>query len=233
MDDRATIHDVLGEMAQYTHGGDAGDKPDTSNAEYLRALKRTHESGAAAGTGAASAAPTATSGSAQNSYPHPDRRRNPRYKCEGSAEFRSEGSDVHTWASVIELSRSGCYVEMQATYPQDTAVSMVIEVKGIRVQVKGMVRITYPFLGMGIAFTEIADADRAQLDELLQRLASGVPLPVSPPTPKPATASALDLSTANAGRTLGAVAKFFQSHFTLTRDQFTELIERDGPEPRH
>ena len=227
MADRETIQNVLAGMAQCNPGGDGGDPSQPSNAEYLRALKRAQEKPASAGA----APPAATSASQQNSYPHPDRRRNPRYKCEGSAEFRAEGSDVRTWATVTDLSRSGCYVEAQATSPVDTPVNMVIEARGIRVQVKGSVRISYPFLGMGIGFTEISAHDRAQLDELLQRLASGLPAPVHPPDPKPATS--LDLSRVNAAGTLDAVAKFFQAHATLTREQFTELIQPDGPAPRH
>jgi hypothetical protein len=222
---RETIHNLLAGMEQYSPGGD-GDPSQPSNAEYLRALKRAQEKPAAAGAASSASVPQ------QNSYPHPDRRRSPRYKCEGSAEFRIDGSEVRTWATITDLSRNGCYVEMQATSPVDTPVNMVIEVKGIRVQVKGSVRISYPFLGMGIGFTEISDHDRAQLDEILLRLANALSASVPPPDRKPSTAGALDLSTANAAGTLGAVARFFQAHATLTREQFTELIQRDGPRPR-
>jgi hypothetical protein len=52
----------------------------------------------------------------------PEKRGEPRYKCEGSAEFRTDGFEVRTWARVTNLSRSGCYVEMQATSPLNTAV---------------------------------------------------------------------------------------------------------------
>ncbi|MBZ5598723.1 MAG: PilZ domain-containing protein [Acidobacteriia bacterium] len=227
MANRETIPNVLVGVAQYNPGGDGGDPSQPSNADYLRALKRAQEKPASAGTALPSpAAPQ------QTPYPHLDRRRNPRYKCEGSAEFRTEGSDIRTWATITDLSRSGCYVEMQATSPVDTPVNMVIEVKGIRAQVKGTVRISYPFLGMGIGFTEISAHDRAQLDEILLRLASSLSAPVHPPDPKPATPVALDLSTVNAAATLDAVARFFQAHATLTRDQFTELIQRDGSKPR-
>jgi hypothetical protein len=221
---RETMNNILSGGAQYSPGGGVGDA-ETSNVDYLRALKRAHEKPAAA-------APTAAPPPRQNAYPHPDRRRNPRYKCEGSAEFRMEGSDVRTWATITDLSRSGCYVEAQATSPVDTPVNMVIEVVGIRAQVKGLVRVSYPFLGMGIAFTDISGPDQALLDEILLRLASTVSVPVNPPDAKPATPAALDLSTVNAAATLVAVAGFFQAHATLTREQFTELIQRDGPRSR-
>ena len=37
-----------------------------------------------------------------------EKRGEPRYKCEGSAEFRTDGFEVRTWARVTDLSRSGC-----------------------------------------------------------------------------------------------------------------------------
>ncbi len=199
-------------MDRWNDTREVGGSHDTGNVEYFRALKRTNE-------GAAAAAPQA--------YPG-DKRRNPRYKCEGSAEFRSEGSTVRTWATVTDLSRSGCYVEMQATSPVDTPLSMTIEVTGIRVRVKGVVRVSYPFLGMGIAFTEVAEDDKAQFEELLIRLASGITGPAYQPDAKPAQASSEISSVADPRSALKAVAAFFQEHHTLTREQFVELVEKYG-----
>jgi hypothetical protein len=46
---------------------------------------------------------------AQPSYQGAEKRRSPRYKCEGSAEMRELSCDVHTWATVTDISRHGCY----------------------------------------------------------------------------------------------------------------------------
>jgi hypothetical protein len=200
-------------MDRWDNMREVGGSHDTGNVEYFRALKRSSE-------GAASVDPAA--------YPG-DKRRNPRYKCEGSAEFRSEGSTVRTWATVTDLSRSGCYVEMQATSPVDTPLAMTIEVAGIRVRVKGVVRVSYPFLGMGIAFTEVADDDQAHFDELLTRLASGISGPAYKTEAKAETASSSDMASVSDPRgALKAVAAFFQEHHTLTREQFAELVEKYG-----
>ena len=131
----------------------------SDNATYLRNLKRANET---------PYAPISIAASEPKS-PAEERRRNPRYKCEGSVEFRSDDLDVRTWATVTDLSRSGCYVEMQVTSPVDTRVNMILNVRGVRVNVKGVVRISYPFLGMGIAFTDIDDENRTRLDDLLSR----------------------------------------------------------------
>jgi PilZ domain len=173
----------------------------TSDSEYLRAL--THPSAQKSGSTGVG-----------------EKRDNPRYKCEGSAEFRTDGFDVRTWARVTDLSRSGCYVEMQATSPLNTAVSMVIEVGGVRVHAKGTVKTCYPLLGMGIAFTEIPDADMVHLEEILLQLAGG-----SPPHPEPESSAGTGLlMITDISAALNAVAKFFQTNRTLTREEFAELI---------
>jgi hypothetical protein len=210
-------------MAFRSQTGEYGaDTTPASNSEYLRALKRNNESRIPIDPApSATAAPQATPEEESGSSPAADKRRSPRYKCEGSVEFRTEGVDVRTWARVTDISRTGCYVEMQATSPLNSAVSLVMDVSGIRVHVKGTVRTCYPLLGMGIAFTEISDEDRLQLEEILHRLASGF----SPPVPELRLLTAPDLlMITNAGAALTAVATFFQNNRTLSREQFTELV---------
>lgn len=197
-------------MDRWDDTRDVGGSDETGNVEYFRALKRVNE-------GRPAATPVQV-------YPG-DQRRYPRHKCEGSVEFRTEGSTIRTWATVTDLSRSGCYVEMQATSPVDTRVDMVIEVTGLRVHAKGVIRVSYPFLGMGIAFTDIPEVDRGQLDEILVRLASGIV-----PCTHVKNASELDMTRVSDARgALNAVADFFRQHHTLTREQFSELVvKHDG-----
>jgi hypothetical protein len=187
----------------------------TSTAEYLRSLKQNHASDKPV-----AAAPAVVP---QSQPPASERRKSQRFKCEGSAEFRTEGSDIRTWATITDLSRGGCYVEMQATSPRDTPVNMVIDVKGVRAQIKGIVRVTYPFLGMGIAFTEMTAENQARLDDILMRLAGQA---VQPVAGAPVTGSTgLDIShVRDAPKALRAVAAFFQTNPALTREEFTELI---------
>jgi hypothetical protein len=70
--------------------------------------------------------------------------------------LREEGCDVRTWSTFTDISLNGCYVEAQATYPAGTLLHMKLESNGIRVEIKGKVRISYPYLGMGIAFEDLA-----------------------------------------------------------------------------
>jgi hypothetical protein len=73
-----------------------------------------------------------------------EKRRSPRYKCEGSAELREEGCDVRTWSTFTDISLNGCYVEAQATHPAGTQLHMKLDANGIRLETKGKVRVSYP-----------------------------------------------------------------------------------------
>ncbi len=162
-----------------------------------------------------------------------EKRRYPRYKCEGSVEFRTESIDVRTWATVTEISSSGCYVEMQATSQVGTRVDMVIELKGIRVRAKGVVKTSYPLLGMGIAFTEMTEAEQAQLDHLLLRLAGGSSPSELVPKSSPSLSGAPDLlMITDPAVALNAVAKFFQTHRALSSEEFTELLSQSQEQDR-
>jgi hypothetical protein len=138
---------------------------------YLRALKQA--TGALSG---AAAAPAREQGrlidnlstvQGSESFQGAEKRRSPRYKCEGSVQLREEGCDVRTWSTFTDISLNGCYVEAQATYPAGTLLHMKLESNGIRVEIKGKVRISYPYLGMGIAFEEISEDNATHLKQLL------------------------------------------------------------------
>jgi PilZ domain len=108
---------------------------------YLRALKHATSSlsGAAAAPAHEPERPMENPSSVQGreDFQGAEKRRSPRYKCEGSAEVREEGCDVRTWASFSDISLRGCYVEAQATYPAGTLLHMKLEGHGIRVETKG------------------------------------------------------------------------------------------------
>lgn len=162
-----------------------------------------------------------------------ERRRGPRLKCEGSVAFRTEGIDMQTWATFTDISIGGCYVELAATLPIRTPVNMVLDVNGVRVEVKRTVRTSYPLVGMGIEFTGVAERERLALEEILRRLEGNFvqpdkrPMPTFPTVPPP-------LLIVDPAAALNAVASFFQHSQSLTREQFAELMgsltarSRDG-----
>jgi hypothetical protein len=109
-------------------------------AAYLRALKQA--TGASSGAAAAPAREpdslidnlSMVQGS--ESFQGAEKRRSPRYKCEGSAQLREEGCDVRTWSTFTDISLNGCYVEAQATYPAGTLLHMKLESNGIRLEIR-------------------------------------------------------------------------------------------------
>lgn len=152
-----------------------------------------------------------------------ERRRSPRYKCEGSAEFKAAGSDVRTWGTFTDISATGCYVEMTATFPVGSRVDMALELNGFRVQVEGEVLVSYPYLGMGISFTAINELNRKRLRDMIET--------VTPPTvarvseAAAATPASLTLPlVVDPAAALQAVADFFEKRGLLTKEEFVQIL---------
>lgn len=152
-----------------------------------------------------------------------DRRRHPRFKCEGTVEIRRDGIEASMKARVTDISENGCYAEMQATSPPGAVLNLVVEVNGIRVSVRGTVQVCYPLLGMGIAFTEITPSAQEDLQRVVQSLADGQ----RPAVPAAATSSGpVLLMVVDAAAALNAITRFFGEYRTLTREKFEELIRQ-------
>ena len=95
-----------------------------------------------------------------------ERRRYRRYAIHGGATLQLKGSNVRTWAKLTDVSPGGCYVESYNPFPAKSELQMTLEVGEVRAAVHGIVKVFYPGLGMGIEFTDIADADLQQLERL-------------------------------------------------------------------
>jgi len=108
----------------------------TAGASYLAALKQI-----SAATGAAPArAPDPAAGEEASSRLK-EKRRSPRYRCQGSANLREARSGVATWATFTDVSMHGCYVEAMAGFPVGSELRMIIEVNGYRVECSGNVEV--------------------------------------------------------------------------------------------
>jgi hypothetical protein len=192
---------------------------------YLRALKQSSGSGTSAAPAKDAEKPsTETTG---ERFAGAEKRRTTRYKCEGSSEIREDGCDVRTWATFTDISLHGCYVEAQATYPAGTVLHMKMEANGVRFETIGTVRVTYPYLGMGIAFTDISDENVIQLRQLLARISRpcvvmGAGIPSSFAATEPLSLPAITKPEA----AVAAVIEFFGSRQMLLRDDFVRLLKK-------
>jgi PilZ domain-containing protein len=189
---------------------------ENSGADYLRKLKGDLE---------APARPETTGAHKEHEPDAPERRQSPRYKCQGSAQFCIKGSDIRTWGTLTDISLRGCYIEMMATFPVGATVDLLLELNGVRAEVTGEIRVSYPCLGMGIAFREISDANRARLLEMLRTLA-----PADLPTEEPHAASPATHLTLpiiiNPAAALQTLADFFETHLQLSKEEFVRLLRK-------
>ena len=193
--------------------------------QYLRTLKN------AAGTpGTATPSPRGDDGALVEASPTGiERRRSLRYRCSGSAEFRAEGSDVRMWGTLTDISLHGCYIEMSTTFPVDTRVDLSLEASGIRVRLVGTVRVSYPFLGMGISFTEIEPGQQLQLEQLLFTLV-GQTAPPAETEPSEDKAGknmiAGAVEAADPKVVIEEVRRFFAENGLLSREEFLLIAKR-------
>lgn len=201
---------------------------EATGADYLRRLKQ-GEPGSTSESSIEAPPPTPTSKVPAGG----ERRRSPRYPCQGSAKFRPVGSEVHSWGSFTDVSVNGCYVEVTATFPVGARLELILEVSGIRAETIGEVRVSYPFLGMGIAFREVSDENRRQLAQMMRSLAhatrvigSASPAKDTPPTQKEAAQAP---GTSEPRRALEALVEHFEKHSALSREEFYGLLRESQP----
>jgi PilZ domain len=204
--------------------------PDSSNGDesvdYLRRLKGSAPQGAPADGAARVAggeAPAAASSTAK-SVAWKERRQSPRLRCSGSAEFRTEASDVRMWGTVTDVSLHGCYVEMNTTFPVGTKVDLVLKSFGIRIETPGEVRVSYPFLGMGICFADTQPVQQLHLKDLLTALAGRSAVSSGISSEEKSAKDAL--GSADPKAFLDEIKEFFQKNQLLSRSEFHQIAKR-------
>ena len=200
---------------------------DADGVNYLRRLKGPVAEGVAAAAAARGDRKTGATTMADPGFK--DRRQSPRIRCSGSVEFRAEGSEVRMWGTLNDLSLHGCYVEMNATFPVDTKVDLILKSFGIRVHALGTVRATYPSLGMGICFADFEPLEHLQLKQLLAALAGRNTVYTSRPaeeTGKEETGKKEATGSADPKAILGEITAFFQDNQLLSRVEFYEIAKR-------
>jgi len=212
---------------------------------YLLALKRQAIAEAAnAAAQEREARPEEASSAAGDNLSGPERlsnsekRRSPRYKCEGTVELVEEGCQTATSAAFTDISLHGCFLEAQATYPVGTALHMRLEANGCKVQTRGTVRVCYPYHGMGIAFREMSDEDRARLKELLRTISrpSVIVVPRGAATSSASGPAEAAPPISNPGAAMQALLAVFEERPMLMREEFLRILRKSqagesGTEP--
>ena len=153
-----------------------------------------------------------------------ERRCSERYPCSGAVEIQADGYDVHLTGNLTDISLHGCYVEMPMTFPVDTLVTLNIDAHGVRFRTRAKVRVTYPFLGMGICFSETEPGQELQLAELLREIAGGRALVIAQSSGRPGRTKAV--VSADAQAWIEAISTFFRNNTVLSRDEFFAIAKR-------
>ena len=192
-------------------------------ANYLRRLKTLAADDAASTPAATSSTVVPATASSPGLK---ERRRSPRLQCSGSAEFWPEGSEVRMWGTLTDVSLHGCYVEMNNTFPLGNRMRLTLEALGVRVRVQGTVRVSCPFLGMGICFSEIEPGQRLQLEQLLAALSGQSSLSNSASAAASVANSTHSLEDVDSRAMLDQLAEFFRSHHLLSREEFYQIANR-------
>jgi len=200
-----------------------------AGAAYLATLKQStpQTAGAAFARAPVPIAEAPASGRAGSPGNSLERRRSPRYRCQGSAHLREAGGGVATWATFTDISLHGCYVEAMSTFRVGAELGLTMEVNGFRVETGGEVRIVYPNLGMGIIFTTMSAENNERLRELLRSLSRpsvilsprAAPIPAAPPSDS-------SPQVANPSAVLQALLDYFDERHILSRDEFFRILRR-------
>jgi hypothetical protein len=183
-----------------------------------------------------------------------ERRRFPRYRCQGSAEIRAESSGAQQWGTITDISEGGCYIETPAPVAQGQVVNLRLSIGGAALSLSGNVVGVHPMFGMGVTFTSVSPEADAILQRILRTLAEGdseqdtpasasrelpMPAPMAPQPPAPTLAPApatpvpparpqpMRLSPQAAVALLGQIAKHLAQNGVLTQQDFRAILEKN------
>jgi len=99
-----------------------------------------------------------------------ERRIQPRMKCNLSLELFPIGEEARIWAKAADISLGGCFVEMPMPLKKGTKVKLALSFNDAKIVAHGVVSNSRPGFGFGIAFNEVAEEDRAKLQEFVRSL---------------------------------------------------------------
>ena len=106
--------------------------------------------------------------SASTSMPQADARRHARLRCNGGAKVVVSGTQH--WATVIDISNGGCYVECPTTYPIGKLMYVKHGIDDFKFESDAVVRVSHVGMGMGIEFMRTPSMQRRNLEEFVAEL---------------------------------------------------------------
>jgi hypothetical protein len=102
--------------------------------------------------------------------PTGDKRWHTRFECSGGASIRADGSTFPVHGQAKDIAQGGVYVETTTPLPVNTAVHAKMNVEGVAIESQGVVRTSYPMVGMGISFQKTTPENQAKVGQVIQFL---------------------------------------------------------------
>lgn len=117
-----------------------------------------------------------------------EKRWHTRFECSGGASVRAQGSGFPVHGQAKDIARGGVYVETTTPLTVNAEVYVKMNVEGIPIESAGVVRTSYPLVGMGISFQNISPENQERLDQVIQtiRRRAGTPKSLTEPALVPA-----------------------------------------------
>jgi hypothetical protein len=101
-----------------------------------------------------------------------EKRWHARLECAGAAAVQSRGSQFPVKGLIKDVSQGGIYVEVTTPLAVKSKVSLTMSIEGIAFEATGVVRTSYPMVGMGISFQEISQDNVEKLNQVLEKVTS-------------------------------------------------------------
>lgn len=133
-----------------------------------------------------------TSHSRAEGRPATEKRWHTRFECTGGASVRADGSGFPVHGQVKDIAQGGVYVETTTPLTTNTEVYVKMNVEDIQIESAGVVRTSYPMVGMGISFQNISAENQERVDHVIQSIRAKMNAPknvtepaFTPSQPKP------------------------------------------------
>jgi hypothetical protein len=115
--------------------------------------------------------------------PTGEKRWHTRFECSGGASIRAEGSAFPVHGQAKDIAQGGVYVETTTPLTVNTEVHAKMNVEGVSIETMGVVRTSYPMVGMGISFQKTTPENQARIGQVIQflRNKTGAPRNITEP----------------------------------------------------
>lgn len=103
-----------------------------------------------------------------------EKRKHPRFACEGRAEIFLPHAGLRIAGTIADLSLAGCFIEASAVnLERGTQVEVYFEANRLPFRVAGSISVVYRGLGAGIAFLRPNQRTARYIAELIKELEGG------------------------------------------------------------